>query len=103
MKQSLAPPRHDGEIASHTMFEKALDHALHEAEHTYDKVVRRWGSVPFAESTLYDWVWSEEFSLRFAELDERELGVLRILVLRRFQVKPWPWHPVFRRDAARER
>lgn len=73
-------------------FDKVLDEALYYAEITYDKVVRRWGNIPFAQSTVYDWIWSEEFLQLAHELNEQEKGHVRIQVLKTFRIRPWPWY-----------
>lgn len=74
------------------MFEQLFQQALHIAEDAYDHVIRRWGNTHFARSTVYDWVWSEDFLLMSHALNERERGQLRIMILERFYVKPWPWY-----------
>lgn len=73
-------------------YENHLGHILSYAEDLYDKVVKRWGNTHFARSTLYDWVWSDEFTELVRDLDERQKGTARIYVLHHFRVKPWPWH-----------
>lgn len=84
-------------------FDEALREAIHLAERLYDQVVRRWGNVHYARSSVYDWVWSEEFSKLYCSLSEVEQGQLRISVLRRFQVKPWPWYASHSQDPPLER
>lgn len=73
-------------------FDEAMREAIHLAERLYDQVIRRWGNVHYARSSVYDWVWSEEFLQLYCSLNEVEQGQLRISVLRRFHVKPWPWY-----------
>lgn len=74
------------------MFEEALQQVVHFAEYTYDRVIRRWGNVQFARSTVYDFVWSEEFLLLCHQLDDRERGAIRLHVMELFRVKPWSWY-----------
>lgn len=73
------------------MFEEVLPEALHYAEQLYDRVVRRWGNVKFAQSCVYDWIWSDEFRHLSHCMDERERGHLRLAIMKQFHVKPWPW------------
>jgi len=74
------------------LFEQILNQALQRAETSYDQVIRRWGNIPFAQSTVYDWVWSEEFVQLCEDLTELETGCLRIRILEIFGVRPWPWY-----------
>lgn len=75
------------------MFEQILEQALAIAEKAYDGVIRRWGNIPFAQSTIYDWVWSDEFSHLCCSLTELEKGRIRIKIMQAFGVRPWPWYP----------
>lgn len=74
------------------MFEQILEQALRIAEAAYDRVIQRWGNIPFAQSTVYDWVWSDEFSQLCCSLTELEKGRIRIHVMEVFNVRPWPWY-----------
>lgn len=74
------------------MFEEALQQAVRFAEHAYDGVIRRWGNVQFARSTVYDYVWSEDFLHLCHHLDDRERGEIRLHVMEQFRVKPWSWY-----------
>ncbi|MBT9544728.1 MAG: hypothetical protein IV090_05015 [Candidatus Sericytochromatia bacterium] len=74
------------------MFDQTLIQALRTAEQTYDRVIRRWGNIPFAQSCVYDWVWSEEFCLLCHALSEIEKGRVRVYIMHAFGVHPWPWH-----------
>ena len=74
------------------MFEEALQQATHFAEHAYDYVIRRWGNVQFARSTVYDYVWSEDFQSLCHHLDEQQRGQIRLQVMAQFRVKPWSWY-----------
>lgn len=85
------------------MFEDALRQAIHFAEHAYDRVIRRAGNVQFARSTVYDYVWSEDFQLLCHHLDELERGQIRLQVMEQFHVKPWSWYPLTRLDPPFER
>lgn len=71
--------------------ENLLKHIVSIAEDAYDHVIRRWGNIKFAQSTVYDWLWSEEFDSLCQHLSTMTKGQIRIIVLRRFGVKPWPW------------
>ncbi len=85
------------------MFEEALRQAFAFAEHAYDRVIRRWGNVQFARSTVYDYVWSEDFLLLCEHLDDRERGQIRVQIMEQFQVKAWPWYPLTRPEYPYER
>ncbi|PKL78171.1 MAG: hypothetical protein CVV27_03755 [Candidatus Melainabacteria bacterium HGW-Melainabacteria-1] len=85
------------------MFEEALQQAIHFAEYTYDRVIRRWGNVQFARSTIYEYVWSEEFLLLCEQLDERQRGQIRLQVMAQFHIKPWSWYPLSRMEPPYER
>ncbi|HEY9838911.1 MAG TPA: hypothetical protein V6D23_00545 [Candidatus Obscuribacterales bacterium] len=74
------------------MFEESLQQAIRFAEHTYDHVIRRWGNAQFARSTVYDFVWSDDFHLLCHQLDDRQRGQIRIQVMEQFRVKPWSWY-----------
>ena len=74
-------------------YELMLKKAIQFAEQIYDKIVRRWGNVNYARSSIYDWVWSEDFEVFSQCLSERERGAMRMQILSHFQVKPWPWYP----------
>lgn len=73
-------------------FCEALAQSLAIAEDIYDHVIRRWGNIKFAQSSVYDWVWSDDFESRFQHLNELERGKIRIHLLGHFRVKPWPWY-----------
>ncbi len=75
------------------MFEQILEQALKIAEEAYDGVIRRWGNIPFARSTVYNWVWSEEFCLLCHALSESDKGRIRLSIMKVFGVRPWPWYP----------
>ena len=68
-----------------------LKQSLSVAEERYDQVIRRWGNVSFAQSLVYDWVWSEEFKQICADLNDMEIGQIRLFIMQRFGVKPYPW------------
>jgi hypothetical protein len=78
-------------LSSH--FESVLAQMLSYAEHLYDQVIRRWGNVPFAQSSVYEWVWSDDFRALCLPLDDLAIGQIRLLVMDAFGVKPWPWCP----------
>lgn len=85
------------------MFEEAFQQVQHIAEDLYDHVIRRWGNIPFAQSSVYDFVWSDEFLSVCHHLDDVEKGQIRILILQHFRVKPWPWYPRSISDSPFER
>lgn len=74
------------------MFEEALQQAMAFAEQIYDYVIRRWGNIKFAQSSVYDWIWSDEFQHLCHGMDPQAQGRLRILIMKHFHVKPWPWY-----------
>jgi len=80
------------------VFEEAQKEALRFAERIYDQVIRRWGNVSYAQSNVYDWIWSEDFLNLYKHLNEVERGQLRVIVMQRFRVKPWPWYPSQRHE-----
>jgi len=71
--------------------ERILKDLLAITEQIYDRVIRRWGNIHFARSTVYDWVWSEDFDYVTTHLDAKTRGQLRVIVMRRFRIRPWPW------------
>lgn len=85
------------------MFEEVLQHTLAYAEEIYDKVIRRWGNIKFAQSSVYDWIWSDEFLHFCHEMDPITQGQLRLLIMENFNVKPWPWYPTHNSDPTLER
>lgn len=85
------------------MFDEALRQAVHFAEDVYDKVIRRWGNIPFAQSTVYDYVWSDDFTELCYHLDEQQRGQIRLQIMEQFRVKPWPWYPLPSSDSPFER
>jgi hypothetical protein len=78
------------------LIELILIQALKIAEQTYDQVIRRWGNIPFAQSSVYDWVWSEDFCRLCMSLSETDKGQIRLHILHAFGVRPWSWHPPHR-------
>lgn len=80
------------------MFDEVLLEAIAFAEYLYDQVIRRWGNKKFAQSSVYDWVWSEDFLHFCQRLNHHEQGQLRILIMQKFHVKPWPWYSVRHTD-----
>lgn len=75
------------------MWQELLNDIIQDAEFLYDRVVRRWGNPHFAQSTLYDWIWSEQFDAQCAHLPPRQQGALRVALMKHFRIKPWPWAP----------
>ena len=73
--------------------ENLLNHIIRTAEEAYDYVIKRWGNIKFAQSTVYDWLWSEDFDILCSHLCDLTKGHIRLVVLQRFGVKPWPWYP----------
>lgn len=71
--------------------ERIFKDLLATTEQIYDRVIRRWGNVYFAQSSVYDWVWSEDFDYATLQLDSKTQGQLRMLVMRHFRIRPWPW------------
>lgn len=71
--------------------ERILKDLLVNTEQIYDRVIRRWGNIYFAQSSVYEWVWSEDFDDLTEQLDSKIRGQLRMIVLRRFRIRPWPW------------
>ena len=71
----------------HDLFDEVVD----EAESVYDRVVRRWGNPYFAQSTLYEWIWSERFDAHCDHLSAEQQGALRLALMKHFRIKPWPW------------
>ncbi len=71
--------------------ERILIDLLAITEQIYDRVIRRWGNRHFAQSSVYDWIWSEDFECATLQLDAKTRGLLRVLIMRRFRIRPWPW------------
>jgi hypothetical protein len=76
------------------MWHELFKEVVKEAEYVYDRVVRRWGNPHFAQSTLYEWIWSERFDEYSAHLSPTQQGALRLALMKHFRIKPWPWSPV---------
>lgn len=76
------------------MWHDLFNEVVKEAEYVYDRVVRRWGNPYFAQSTLYEWIWSERFEEYAAHLSPTQQGALRLALMKHFRIKPWPWSPV---------
>lgn len=74
-----------------TMWQELFNDVIKDAEYIYDRVVRRWGNPHFAQSTLYDWIWSEQLAEQCAHLSPCDQGALRVALMKHFRIKPWPW------------
>lgn len=68
-----------------------LNFVLKEAEYIYDTTIRRWGNIKYAQSCVYNYVWSEHFKKILKNLSELQQGEIRVKVMNTFGVKIWSW------------
>lgn len=76
------------------MWQDLFNDVVEEAERVYDRVIRRWGNPYFAQSTLYEWIWSERFDAYCTHLSASQQGALRLALMKHFRIKPWPWSSI---------